>query len=262
MSNAPQPIPEAAASPADEASPSGELFPATLPALIHSLFAEQATGLLTFRDGVHVKTVYVQDGNLVFAGSTDPDDRLGELLLRKGVLSIRGLEHYSDEVVNAGRRLGQFLIERGLLTPVELIDGVQEQVREIILSLFDWTQGTYAFEPGPLPTREVITLKMNTLHILWAGIHRIQTWSRIREAVGGLERVYRSTTDHPEQLNLPLSDRDVNLLRFCASPVSVGEICDTLPGNNFEICRTLWAFHVMGAMQEVEAGSAGTAAAE
>ena len=65
----------------------------------------------------------------------DPDDRLGELLLRQGLLSIRGLEHYSGEVMNAGRRLGGFLMERGLITPAELIQGVQGQVQEIILSL-------------------------------------------------------------------------------------------------------------------------------
>lgn len=231
---------------------SGALTPSALPSLIHSLFANQATGLLTLRDGDLQKTVYVQEGDLVFAQSTDPDDRLGELLMRKGVLSIRGLEHYSHAVKNAGRRLGGFLIERGLITPVELIDGVQEQVRRIILSLFDWTRGEYSFRRGPLPTREVITLKMNTLEILWNGMHRIQSWSRISEAVGGLESVYQTVEGAEEKLNLPISDREANLLRFCANPVSVGEICDTLPGNNFELCRTLWAFHVMEAMQKVE----------
>jgi hypothetical protein len=217
--------------------------------LIHSLLSNQATGLLTLRDSDLQKTVYVQEGNLVFAQSTDPDDRLGELLMRKGVLSIRGLEHYSHEVMTAGRRLGGFLIERGLITPVELIDGVQDQVREIILSLFSWTRGEYSFRPGPLPTREVITLKMNTLELLWNGMQRIQTWSRIKEAVGGLQSVFQTVDGAEESLNLPLSDREANLLRFCVKPVSVGEICDTLPGNNFELCRSIWAFQVMGAMQ-------------
>jgi hypothetical protein len=231
---------------------SGELTPSTLPSLIHSLFASHATGLLTLRDGELQKTVYVQAGNLVFAQSTDPDDRLGEMLIRKGVLSIRGLEHYSHEVMNAGRRLGGFLIERGLITPVELIDGVQDQVREIIISLFDWTRGEYSFRRGPLPTREVITLEMNTLEILWNGMHSIQTWSRIKQAVGGLSCVYQAVEGAQEKLNLPVSDRDANLLRFCVNPVSVGEICDTLPGNNFELCRTIWAFHVTEAMTRVE----------
>ena len=231
---------------------SGALTPSVLPGLIHSLFAGQATGLLTLRDSDLQKTVYVQEGDLVFAQSTDPDDRLGERLMRQGVLSIRGLEHYSHAVKNAGHRLGGFLIERGLITPVELIDGVQDQVREIILSLFDWTRGEYSFSGGPLPTREVITLRMNTLEILWNGMHRIQTWSRIKQAVGGLDSVYQTVEGAEERLNLPFSDREANLLRFCANPISVGEICDTLPGNNFELCRTLWAFHVMQAMKKVE----------
>lgn len=247
MSMAQQPAQEPTATPIQ----AGKLTPSNLPDLIHSLFADQATGLLTLRDGDLQKTVYVQEGNLVFARSTDPDDRLGELLMRKGVLSIRGLERYSHEVLNAGRRLGGFLIERGLITPTELIDGVQDQVRQIILSLFRWTRGEYSFRGGPLPTREVITLKMNTLEILWNGVHRIQTWSRIKEAVGGLDSIYQTVEGAGEKLHLPLSHGQAKLLRFCRNPVTVGEICDTLPGNNFELCRTLWAFHVMGAILKV-----------
>ena len=33
------------------------------------------------------------------------------------------------------------------------------QVRHIVLDLFTWESGEYGFEPGPLPTREVITLE-------------------------------------------------------------------------------------------------------
>jgi hypothetical protein len=232
----------------------GPITPAVLPELIYSLHQRQRTGLLVLMDGELHKTVYVQEGGLVFAQSTDPDDRLGERLLRKGLLSIRGLEHYGHQVVNAGRRIGGFLIERGLITPAELIQSVQDQVRDIILSLFLWTRGEYSFRAGPLPTREVITLEMNTLEILWKGIHRIQTWSRIRDAVGGLETCYQAVPGILDFLELPLSDRELNLLRFCASPISVGDICDTLPGNNFELCRTLWAFHVMGVLRQVTEG--------
>ena len=97
--------------------------------------------------------------------------------------------------------------------------------------------------------------KMNTLEILWNGVHRIQTWSRIKEAVGGLDSIYQAVEGTMGKLNLPISHREANLLRFCINPVSVGEICDTLPGNNFELCRTIWAFHVMGAMRKVETAS-------
>jgi hypothetical protein len=83
-------------------------------------------------------------------------------------------------------------------------------------------------------------------------MYRIQTWSRIKEAVGGLESVYQTVEGAKEKLNLPVSHREANLLRFCTNPASVGEICDTLPGNNLELCRAIWAFHVMEAMRKVE----------
>jgi hypothetical protein len=49
------------------------------------------TGLLRFSRGSTAKTAYLIEGRLIFATSTDPDDRLGEMLLRKGLITYAGL---------------------------------------------------------------------------------------------------------------------------------------------------------------------------
>lgn len=220
---------------------------ATFPSLIQSVSASGETGILTLRDGSLAKSAYFSDGRVVFASSNDPDDRLGELFLREGLITLRGFESCTGEVSRSKRRLGAILVEQGLITPRDLIEGVKEQVRDIVHSMFLWTRGDYFFYMGPLPTQEVITLRVDTWELIRSGIAGIRTWSRLKAAVGGLETRYRCSPGFADVVaGISLSREEERLLRFLGRPASVGELCDVMNVNNFELCRMLWAFRVMG----------------
>jgi len=231
---------------------SGPISSESIPALIHSILATRDTGVLTLRHGGLEKSAYIREGQMVFARSNDPENRLGEVLLRRGVLSVPGFEGCTDEVARTKRRLGGLLVDNGLITAEQLIEGVRDQVREIIHSMFQWTQGQYSFDMGPLPTTEAITLKMSTYETIRTGIQGVRTWFRIREAVGGLDTRYETAPDHDEKLDTFLTEEEENLLEFCSPPAaSVREICEALRGNHFHLCRLIWSLSVVSALTRV-----------
>ncbi len=80
--------------------------------------------------------------------------------------------------------------QNGAIRARDLIEGVSDQVRGIICSLVAWENGTYDFEEGPLPSREVIVLRISTADLLMDGIRRVERWSRIRSAIGDLSQRY------------------------------------------------------------------------
>src|SRR5204863_6058548 len=94
-----------------------------------------------------VKTVDFQRGRVVFARSNNPDDRLGEFLLRKGVVSLRQYLE-SSRLIGPGKRQGAVLCELGAISTAELVRHVTEQVTEILYSLFTWTAGEYELRPA------------------------------------------------------------------------------------------------------------------
>jgi hypothetical protein len=161
--------------------PRGSLDQVGVPAILRALVRADKTGPLRFTRGRTTKTVYLSDGRLIFATSTDPDDRLGEMLLRKGLISYRDLEE-SVRGIRAGRRQGTILVERGAIRSRDLVQGVTEQVQEIVYSLFLWQDGLYEFVEGDLPSREVILLRMPTEDILMEGIRRVdEEWRKATE---------------------------------------------------------------------------------
>lgn len=225
-----------------------------IPELIWALSRARAGGVLRIsRAGIR-KSLYFNDGRIVFAASGDPDDRLGELLLRSGIITLDQLEDAIGRLSTTGKRLGTLLVEHGHLTPDDLVRGVVEQVRSIVLGTFLWEDGGYVFEEGPLPTDEVITLSISTGELLLQGIRGIQSFSRIRSAVGRSSTRYRTAADWNDTVEaIALTPGERELLdRLEEGAGSVHELCSDVFLSNFEVYRTLWGLRVLGVIEPEE----------
>jgi uncharacterized protein DUF4388 len=235
----------------DLASREGILSPTTFPGLIYSILRRKETGVLTLA-GESEKSIYIRSGRPVFATSNDRDDRLGQVLFRAGAVSLADLMTGLDRSMREKKRLGTVLVEMGAIQPHDLVEGVLSQVKDIICSLFLWTHGRYHYAPRPLPTEEVITLKLSAGNIILSGIRRIESWERIWEAVGDLDAKYRAgsgSDDMSRDLNLSLEEW--TLLSRCDRPMALREICRQSPLKDFEICRLLWALLTLGIVTRV-----------
>jgi hypothetical protein len=229
----------------------GSLEHTSFASLLRPLVREGRTGLLRFTRAKLVKTVYLSEGRLIFATSTDADDRLGEMLLRKGLISYRALED-SVRAIQAGKRQGTILVESGAIKSRDLVDGVTEQVQDIIYGLFGWEQGEYEFQEGFLPSREVIVLRMSTGDLMVEGIRRVQSWGKIRKGVGSLEQRYVLSAHAPALLDqIALQREELNLVATLDGVLSVEQICGVGRPSDFIVCRTVWALWAAGILDRV-----------
>ncbi len=230
----------------------GSLAEDDLASLLQNLYHKRWSGLLTLTRAGVGKSIRVQEGRMVFASSSSADDRLGELLLRQGRLTLPQFVGASKAIV-PGRRLGTVLVEHGVLTPAELVEAVVEQAREIIYSVFLWTEGHYRLQEGP-PSEEEITLSMSTPDLIMEGIRRIDAWSRIDAAVGGVDARYARAADYEEVIaQMTLSLEKLDILTSLHQPRSVVEICDDSTLHDFEVCQVLWGFTVVGVVRRIDA---------
>ena len=154
--------------------------------------------------------------------------------------------------IKAGKRQGTLLVERGAIQAKDLVDGVTEQVQEIIYSVFQWEEGSFEFQEGDLPSREVIVLRMSTADLILEGVRRIQSWRRIQRGVGGLAQQYRLAPDTGSTLGTPASARR----RWTSWPPSTGsmsleEICAAARQPDFQVCRTVWGLWAAGLLDRV-----------
>jgi Domain of unknown function (DUF4388) len=195
------------------------------------------------------KDIYFQDGRIVFAKSNDRDERLGELVLRSGKVSYRHLDESSKKVV-PGLRLGTILVQEGFLKASDLYLGVIQQVEEIVYSIFDWSDGTFAFRAGDLPTKEVITLSISTPDIILKGISRVWRWSWVRDWIGPLNTLYVRKDDWEAiAKKMSVTPQIQALIDLLEQPRLLEEILDISAMSNFETCKLLWAMLIVGMIQ-------------
>ncbi len=232
--------------------PEGSLAERDFPELVHHLYERNFSGSLTLTHGGFGKSVTLEDGRLVFASSSDPDERLGELLLRRGRVTLR---EYVDagRAIAPGRRLGTVLVEQGVLPPKDLVRAVVDHTQEIIYGAFLWTEGRYRLQEGQRPA-EAITLNISTPDLIVEGIRRINSWARIHRAVGTLESTYQRVEGYgPVAAKMTLTDGQLEILTSLLEGDSLDAICARSILPSIEVCRALWAYRVIGLVRRLDA---------
>jgi uncharacterized protein DUF4388 len=228
----------------------GEIRSQTIPHLIHELALDRATGWLTLTDRDVSKKIQFSEGLILFASSTDRDDRLNQILLKAGVLSLPDLMRALELALSTRDRLGEVMVRLKLMGADEVEKWVKTQVRSIVLSVFHWTRGQYAFQAKPV-ANESITLGMRGDLLLFEGVRGITSWARVYEEVGGLNTEYRTTRDAASiARDLPLLPGERALLELCDEPTSLAELCEASKLGDYELCRSVWALLILGALMK------------
>ncbi len=198
----------------------GQLSQLPLPDILQWLRNSEATGVLTLVSGGARKALYVKLGRVVFASSNLPNDRLGEILIREGKITVEEYD-VSIKAISKGRRQGKALVEMGALSPKDLWEGIQFQVREVVFSVFQWEDGHFHFEESSLPEKERITVDVDILDLILAGIRRV-------DANGPLQARYPKGDVLLERAvlgQLPLEPYEAHVMNLVDGERSVLEIC-------------------------------------
>ncbi|MDW8246524.1 MAG: DUF4388 domain-containing protein, partial [Sandaracinaceae bacterium] len=124
----------------------------------------------------------IDQGVLRYARSDHPDDRLGQVIYRNGLISRAELDELL-EAIEPDRRIGHLLIERKILTQEQLFQQLQKQVEQIFFSALVVQSGVYAFlseDPSNAPAH---TVHIPIPGLLMEGVQRIDEMALFRERI-------------------------------------------------------------------------------
>ena len=62
---------------------------------------------------------------------------------------------------------------------------------------------------------------------------------------------YRTTKDMPMIVRaLPLVSEERALLDLCDTPMSLGELCEASKMSGYDVCKSIWALWIVGALMK------------
>jgi hypothetical protein len=240
----------------------GEIETSSVPELLRSLLGSGETAVLTLRRGDATKSIFIQQGRVVYAASNNADERLGESLVIRGKITARQFLEAS-KMIRPGRRLGGILVEMEALDPEDLVPAVEQQVHDILMELFDWTHGEYELVIKEMDPDQVVSLNISTENLILEGIRRSRSFSQVIRGIGDIDAVLVPTGATEVRYKLDLTAEEQDILSHVNGRATVEQICDVSYLSNFETCRILWALKVLGVIRRSgveEAAVVGTSA--
>ena len=128
------------------------------------------TGLLHFGLADVQKEIFLVGGAPESVSSSNPSERFGEYLVGRKVLGPSDLDLALSMLPHYNGKLGDTLVALGLLRPLDVFRLLSEQVRDRVIDVFMWTEGTFAFYRGATNRQENFPLGLDTFEILGASV--------------------------------------------------------------------------------------------
>src|SRR5262245_15571855 len=135
----------------------GSLREASLPDVLQLLAMGKKTGCLSVSHRQQFGTIHFERGRISHAAIVNRRDRLGDILVRHGLVSPAALEAViAAQATQPQRRIGDLLVEAGFIKREQLHEYLKHQIEEAVYLLFTWSQGTFTFEPDVVPDAQEI----------------------------------------------------------------------------------------------------------
>jgi len=222
----------------------GKLEPLGLIKVLAYISNLKETGYLKIRQGEVEKSLIIKKGEIIFAKSNLPMDRLGDMLLNEGRITHEQYRKASDLHQVKGFRHGRSLVEIKAITPKLLWETIEKQIQNIAYSVIPWEKGEFEFVRQNLNVKEKITLRLPILGIVMDVVRHYEQRELFlqklpdRNAIPVVHEVpFESIKLHAhEQHILDLVDGKLNL----------GQICDLADFGMEEGLRTVFLLQVLG----------------
>ncbi len=214
-----------------------------LPDILEFLKMTENTGELVLRKGPIRKTLFIENGNVIFASSNLDEDRLGDILLQTGAITKKAYDT-SAAMLGEGKRQGTILVEMGAITPKELWEGVRSQIKEIVYSIFDWDSGDFVFIEKELEKSETITVDVEITEIVVDGIRKVTNRKLFQERIPTKDITLEL---NPEaETSIQFEEYEKHVIDLIDGKRTVGDICSKSEIGEFETLKVLYILISIG----------------
>ncbi len=210
--------------------------------LLQWLSSGMKTGTLVVRGAPGEKRIYFNNGRVTSSSSTLEREHLGRFLVGFGFITeeelIRALEVQQESRI----LLGRILVMIGAIKEEELADLVRLKAAETIYDLFLWTEGSFAFIDGEVPSLSMVPISSDVTGIVMEGLRRYDEWQRIKTRVSTM-RVIPSAILPVEA---DLGERDKMILGAVNGHRAIDQIALETHNPEFHVAKLMYDLMLTG----------------
>ncbi|HYW30794.1 MAG TPA: DUF4388 domain-containing protein [Gemmatimonas sp.] len=225
----------------------GNLSEASLADVLQLLAMGQKTGCLSLAGDGSFGAIHFDRGRIVHAGVVNRRDRLGDRLVRGGLIAADTLARVLatsaalDDRDVADALLAEGLIERDTLEPL-----YRAQLEDAVYHLFSWTNGTFTFEADTRPSGRDVLLSVSADSLLLEGARRVDEWTLIAKKIPSLDLIFEVDPAKVRTRETALSPTQERILPLLDGTLDVCAIVERSGLGEFEVGKAIFGLLTVG----------------
>ncbi|MGQ9705993.1 MAG: DUF4388 domain-containing protein [bacterium] len=219
---------------------SGDIETIDLPDVLMMISQSEKTGVFSIRRGMEEKKLYFRKGMLVFASSTNDNEKLGEIMFETGLITKEKLLEARRRQAETDDRIGNILLMSGDITQDNLISALKAQASKIIMNLLSWWGGYFTFEEGDFPTSNKLVVGFDLKAIIMDAAASADEWLKVKSKITSTDIIPRFSDELPKGLDTVSINRvEWGVFSLIDGKRTVKEICSLSPYDDMETCKLL-----------------------
>ncbi len=225
----------------------GSLREASLPDVLQLLSMGKKTGCLSVADRNNFGYIFFDQGQITYANIVNRRDRLGDILVKNGLVSKDQLE---EAIERQGRerdkRLGELLVDNGALSRADLERYMRVQIEEAVYFLFTWSSGTFSFESDVKPETQDFLVRISPESLLLEGARRVDEWSLIEKKIPSFDLIFVVEAERLTSSGVSLTAEQERLIPLLDGHRDVARVIEDSGLLEFEVGKALYGLITAG----------------
>ena len=113
-------------------------------------YANKVNGVGAIKANGISKNLIFQEGRLIRAATNRKEERIGNIILQRESLTPTTLDMLVNDAAVQGKKIGQYLVEKGLLSLDALQEILSQQMEQILVDIILWQRGYFYFLERPI----------------------------------------------------------------------------------------------------------------
>lgn len=229
----------------------GRLESFKIASLLQLLSVDQKTGVLQVSDGENNVEIYIKDGVIGYATSSQKEFRLGNFLKAEEVLSDEELQGCLQIAQEKGQQMGRVLVEQGYISTDGLRDFLQHQAKEILYNLFAWETGDFEYRDIPLDVEGKLFIPLNIMEIVLEASRRIDEWSIITKEITRDEVVFKISERMKDGDEGKLNKNEWHILPLIDGTRTVRDVVNESGYDKFSVYKIIYSMMMSGFIEKI-----------
>ena len=230
----------------------GSLKEASLPDVLQLLAMGKKTGCLSVNHRTNFGYIYFDKGRISYASIVNRRDRLGDLLVKNGIITADQLQAaIAAQERHRDRRIGELLMDMGYLSREALAQHIREQIEEAVYFLFTWNQGSFNFEADVQPDEQEFLVSINPESLLLEGARRVDEWTLVEKKIPTFDIVFEIDRPKLQSSDVELTPEQRGLLELVDGQRDVQQIIDASGLGEFDVGKLLYGLATTGFLHRI-----------